>query len=516
MNDYKRLLAEHLQQAVSALFDKSEWVRCQATDSGLYCDFDLSEPMNPKKLEALSQAMAGIDAPCVFELSGFSGVYRDGDAKDRVLQRVFVTAFENEGKFAAYKAETEKAAERDHKRLGTQLELFSGSENIGAGLILWRPNGAMLRHLLEQFGQNAHLLNGYQWVYSPHIGKAKLWETSGHLDFYRDSMYSPIAIDGEEYYLKPMNCPFHIEIYNSRTRSYRNLPMRLAEYGAVYRYELSGALHGLTRVRGFTQDDAHIICTPEQADSEIAGALKFSLYVLRAFGLMEFKPYISTRPEGKSIGSDEQWNEATETLKKVVTEAGLAYEIDEGGGAFYGPKIDLKLFDAVGREWQCGTIQFDFNLPERFAMRYTGSDGRQHTPVMIHRALFGSIERFTAMLIEHFNGDFPLWLSPVQFAVVPIKERHNAYCKALETSLKKLGLRTTGDYADANMREKIKRFELEKIPYILVVGDRDIERGGCSVRSRKDGSLGFMTLEQLREHIKPELEAGVPKYILDT
>jgi threonyl-tRNA synthetase len=328
-------------------------------------------------------------------------------------------------------------------------------------------------------------------------------------------MYNPIDIDGEEYYLKPMNCPFHFVIYNSEKRSYRDLPMRIAEFGTVYRYELSGTLNGLTRVRGFTQDDAHIICTPEQVESEVAFALKFSLYILHSFGLTDFKPYVSTKPKNKSIGSDEQWEMATEVLKKAVAAAGLEYEIDDGGGAFYGPKIDLKLYDSLGREWQCSTIQFDFNLPERFKMKYVGSDGKNHAPFVIHRALFGSIERFFALLIEHYKGGFPLWYAPVQFAVIPINQAHNDYCKGLEINLKKLGLRVEADYAKINMREKIKRFENQKIPYMLIAGDKDIEAAGFSVRSRKEGNLGMMNLETLAAHIKGDLEQGNPKYILE-
>jgi len=287
----------------------------------------------------------------------------------------------------------------------------------------------------------------------------------------------------------------------------------MAEFGTVYRYELSGTLHGLTRVRGLTQDDAHIICTPEQIEDEVAFALKFSLYILRSFGLTQIKPYVSTRPKDKSIGSDEEWDMATEVLKNAVATAGLEYEIDEGGGAFYGPKIDLKLYDSLGREWQCSTIQFDFNLPERFKMKYVGSDGKNHRPVVVHRALFGSLERFFALLIEHYNGDFPLWFAPVQFGIVPINRSHNNYCKRLEIDLKKIGLRVEADYTESNMREKIKHFENEKVPIMLVVGDRDIEQGGFSVRSRKQGNLGAMNIGSLTEHIKEDLEQGKPKYI---
>jgi len=373
----------------------------------------------------------------------------------------------------------------------------------------------MLRYVLESFGQQAHILNGYDWVYSPHIGRAELWKTSGHLDFYRDSMYRPIVIDDEEYYLKPMNCPFHIAIYNSSIHSYRELPVKYAEYGTVYRYELSGTLNGLTRVRGFTQDDAHIICTPEQVEKEVADALKFSLYVLQSFGLTQFKPYISTKPKTKFIGDDDDWEMATDVLKKAVESAGLTYEIDEGGGAFYGPKIDLKLKDALNREWQCGTIQFDFNLPERFHMFYVGSDGKKHTPYMVHRALFGSLERFIALLIEHYKGDFPFWFAPIQFGIVPVRESNNAYATRLSRALRAKGFRVDLNCNDENMRGKIKKYRLEKVPYLLVVGDAETKDNTFSVRGRQEGELGKMGIAALCEYLKTQIELGVPKCILD-
>ena len=514
MSDFKNELVKAIQNFVAYLFN-GEFVSSEFTDYGLFCDFDMSEPLNPEKLDILKENMKNQNIACVYELSSFSGVYQDGDSNKKMLQRIYVTAFKEQAEFEDYKRKIILASEHDHKKLGSQLDLFSISDEIGTGLVLWHPKGAIIRYLLEQFSQSAHIMNDYQWAYTPHIGRAELWKISGHLDFYKDSMYSPINIDDEEYYLKPMNCPFHINIYNSQKRSYRELPFRMAEFGTVYRYELSGALHGLTRVRGFTQDDAHIICTPEQVENEVISALKFSLYILRSFGLDDFKPYISTKPKAKFIGSDEEWSKATEVLKKAVIAAGLEYHIDEGGGAFYGPKIDLKLFDSLGREWQCSTIQFDFNLPERFKMSYIGSDGKSHTPFMVHRALFGSIERFLALLIEHHKGDFPLWLAPVQFAVVPIKQSHNGYCKKLEIEYKKQSLRVETDYSDIHMREKIKRFEMQKIPYILVVGDKDIAQHGFSVRSRKNGNLGFMNMDSLSEYIKQELEQGKPKYIFD-
>ena len=513
MINYKNNLMELLNQAVEELYS-GRLITNELTDSGFYCDYDMQEPFNPNKISEIKAWLSENEIPCFWELSDFSGAYLEGDSSQKMLQRIYITAYETEREFQSHQEMLANAAERDHKKLGAQLGLFSMSEEIGQGLVLWHPRGATIRFLLEQFSQAAHMLNGYQWAYTPHIGKAELWKTSGHLDNFRDSMYNPIDIEGEEYYLKPMNCPFHFSIYNSEPRSYRDLPMRMAEFGTIYRYELSGALHGLARVRGCTMDDAHIICTPEQVESEVAFALKFSLYILQSFGLNKFKPYISTRPKGKSIGSDEQWEMATEVLKKAVTAAGLEYKIDDGGGAFYGPKIDLKLYDALGREWQCSTIQFDFNLPERFNMKYVGSDGKNHTPSVVHRALFGSFERFFALLIEHYKGDFPLWFAPVQFAIVPIRQSHQDYCKNLEIELKKLGLRVEADYSESHMREKIKGFENQKIPYMLVVGDKDIEAGGFSVRSRKDGNLGLMNINSLNEHIKDELEIGTPRYII--
>lgn len=450
-----------------------------------------------------------------FKLMSFSCAYWKGEADKAMLQRIYGTAWENEKELEIYINKIEEASKRDHRNIGKQLDFFSSSQDIGQGLVLWHPKGAMVRYLLEKFSQSAHVLNGYEWVYTPHIGRSELWKTSGHLQFYKDSMYSPIEIDNEEYYLKPMSCPFHVMIYNSSLRSYKDLPVRYAEYATVYRYELSGTLQGLTRVRGFTQDDAHIICTPEQANDEVFNALKFSLYILRSFGLDDFKAYVATKPENKSIGSEDDWNNAIDILKDAVIRAGLEYEIDEGGGAFYGPKIDLKLRDTLGREWQCSTIQFDFNLPERFNMKYTGSDGLKHTPLMVHRALFGSLERFFAMLIEHYNGDFPLWFAPVQIGIVPVSSRHDDYCRELSVKLKRLGLRVNYDSSDDKMGSKIRKMELEKIPVIFIIGDREVEMNGLSVRSRKEGNLGFMSLDSFLEKIKPELDMGVPKYIMD-
>lgn len=509
MINYKNQLAKRVSNAV-----KAKCIYFEENDNGFFCDYDIP-PLNPSVFSEIAKEIDSSGIDCIYELHRFSGVYKDGNADNRMLQRIYVTAFPTALDFDAYKAFVAEAAKCDHKTLGNELNLFSSSNEIGQGLHLWHPKGAMLRYVVERFGQTAHILNEYEWVYTPHIGRADLWKTSGHLDFYKETMYSPIVIDHEEYYLKPMNCPFHIHIYNSETHSYRDLPIKYAEYGTVYRYELSGTLNGLTRVRGFTQDDAHIICTPEQVEAEVAQALKFSLYILRSFGLEQFEPYISTKPKHKSIGNDSDWEMATEILKKAVTASGLKYKIDEGGGAFYGPKIDLKLRDSLNRQWQCSTIQFDFNLPNRFHMFYIGSDGQKHTPYMVHRALFGSLERFIALLIEHYRGDFPLWFSPVQLGIVPIKDSHNSYAKKLSRKLMAQGFRVALNDQNDNMRSKIKKYQLEKMPYILVVGDKEVADQTFSVRSRKDGDLGVMDISSLQEYLKPQMEQGKPRCILD-
>ncbi len=515
MVNYKEILANRLSEAVKLCCPDAERILFKESDGGFFCDYDIP-PLVPSVFSEIGKNVVVTDLDCAFELHSYSGVYEDGSAKNRILQRIYVIVFPTAHELENYKNFIAEALKYDHKTLGNELKLFSSSNEIGQGLILWHPKGAMIRYLLESFGQKAHILNGYQWVYTPHIGRAELWKTSGHLDFYKDAMYSPIVIDDEEYYLKPMNCPFHINIYNGEIHSYRELPVKYAEYGSVYRYELSGALNGLTRVRGFTQDDAHIFCTPEQIEKEVTDALKFSLYILRSFGLEKFQPYVSTKPKYKAIGDDKDWERATEVLKKAVLSAGLEYKVDEGGGAFYGPKIDLKLFDSLNREWQCSTIQFDFNLPTRFHMFYVGSDGQRHTPYMVHRALFGSLERFMALLTEHYKGDFPFWLAPVQFGVVPIRECHNDYAIQLSGRLKEQGFRVDLNNGSDNMRNKIKRFQLDKTPYMLIVGDREIENNTFAVRSRKDGDLGAMDIPALVNYLKPQIEQGTPKYIMES
>ena len=424
--------------------------------------------------------------PDAFKLMNVAGAYWRGDEKNKMLQRIYGTAWEKADDLKQYLWKLEEAKKRDHRKLGKELDLFSVSDEVGPGLILWHPKGAMIRVLVEDFSRNAHLQNGYEWVFSPHIGRAQLWHTSGHLDFYKEGMYSPMDIEGEPYYAKPMNCPFHIEIFKSHLRSYRDLPRRYAEYGTVYRYERSGVLHGLTRVRGFTQDDAHIFCRPDQVEEEISRALEFSLYVLRSMGLNDFKAYLSTRPE-KFVGDPARWDTATEALRRAIDAHELPYEMDEGGGAFYGPKIDLKVMDALGREWQLSTIQFDFNLPERFGLEYIGEDGQPHQPYMVHRALLGSMERFFGVLIEHFGGAFPVWMAPVQVVVIPIADRHLEYARGVAQKLHGEGLRVEVDERSERMNAKIRDAQKHKVPYMLVLGDNEMNQEQVSLRVR-DGS----------------------------
>jgi len=449
--------------------------------------------------------------PGAVKLTRVSAAYWRGSEKNPMLQRIYGTAWATPKELREYLHRLEEAKKRDHRLLGKQLDLFSTSEAVGPGLILWHPKGAMTRFLFDRFSQEAHLMNGYQWVFTPHIGKAGLWETSGHLQFFKDAMYAPIELDQDEYYLKPMNCPFHIQIFKSRPRSYRDLPVKYAEYGTVYRYEKSGTLHGLTRVRGFTQDDAHIFCTPDQVADEISHAFQFSLYVLRTMGLSDFVAYLSTKPENKAIGTDQQWKMAEDALEATLKEAGVTYKVDEGGGAFYGPKIDLKVLDALGREWQLSTVQFDFNLPERFDLEFTGSDGEPHRPYMVHRALFGSAERFFAMLIEHHKGAMPLWLAPVQVVVVPITDDQNAYGREVVAALQQKGFRIELNDRKEKMHAKIRDAQLAKIPYVLVIGKREAENGTVSVRHRSEGDQGSMTLESFLEKTASERAVGTPR-----
>ncbi|MGB8959080.1 MAG: threonine--tRNA ligase [Candidatus Aminicenantales bacterium] len=436
------------------------------------------------------------------KLLSVSGAYWKGDEHGPQMQRIYGAVFATRKELEDHLRLLEEAKKRDHRRLGAELDLFSTNEELGAGLILWHPKGARVRAVIEQHWRERHWAGGYDILFTPHIGRAALWQTSGHLGFYKDSMYSPMDIDDEAYYLKPMNCPFHIEIYKSRMRSYRDLPLRWAELGTVYRYERSGTLHGLLRVRGFTQDDAHIICTPEQIEDEILRVLDFSVSILADFGFTDNKLELSVRdPKNptKYAGSDALWRQAEASLVKALETRGYPYERMEGEAVFYGPKIDIKIKDAIGRLWQCTTIQFDFNMSERFAMTYVGEDGREHRPYMVHRALLGSLERFFGVLIEHYNGSFPLWLAPVQAVVLPIAERHEAYAQALDARLVAAGLRSTVDLSREKVGKKIRQAEVEKIPLILVVGDKEVERGSASLRVHGQGDKGEVDVARFLE-----------------
>ena len=449
-----------------------------------------------------------------FKLTHSAGAYWRGDENNTMLQRVYGVLFPTAEELQAHLDAVEEAQKRDHRRLGRELDLFSTHEEFGPGLIYWHPKGSRVRNEIENAWREEHYNGGYEIVYTPHIGRSTLWETSGHLDFYAESMYSPMDVDGNDYYLKPMNCPFHVQIYNSSKRSYRELPMRLAELGTVYRYERSGVLHGMLRVRGFTQDDAHIICTPEQLDEEIDGVVQFVLNLLRLFGFDDFEASLSTRPE-KAVGDPEEWERAEEVLRRALDRAGLDYELDEGGGAFYGPKIDINLRDTLGRSWQCSTVQFDFNLPERFDMSYVGEDGADHRPFMVHRALLGSIERFVGIMIEHYGGAFPLWLAPVQAVVIPIADRHVEYAQHVERELRARRLRVEVDASGERMGNKIRRAQLQKVPYMLVVGDREVEAERVSVRDRSGDDLGAMPLFQVGDRMVDERDSRTVQAIVD-
>jgi threonyl-tRNA synthetase len=438
--------------------------------------------------------------PSALMLMDVTSAYWRGDEHNPMLQRIYGTAWKTKEELGQYLNKLEEIEARDHRRINKQLNLFSTADEVGAGLIMYGPKAGRIRSLVEHFWIEQHYQNGYELLYSPHIGSYKLWETSGHLDFFRENMYSPLDIEGQQYYLKPVNCPFHMLVYKSQIRSYRDLPIRWAELGTVYRYERSGVLHGLMRVRGFTQDDAHIICAPDQMLDEIREVLSFSARMWEAFGFSELKYYLSTRPD-KAMGSDDQWQYATGILQQVLDERALPYKIDQGGGAFYGPKIDIKIMDSLGREWQLTTIQFDFNLPERFDLVYIGKDGLDHRPYMVHRALLGSWERFFGLLIEHYAGAFPVWLCPVQIQVIPVSDRHNDYAHQLEKNIILSGLRIKVDHSSDRMQAKIRRAQLEKIPYMIIVGDREAEHGSVSVRLRTGDDLGEKSLKELAERV---------------
>jgi threonyl-tRNA synthetase len=559
-----------MAQAVKRLFPDVKLGIGPAIEDGFYYDFDMSAPFSEEDLERITAEMRNIIAEnltivrrelsvddarkllesqdetyklelvgelegetvSIFEQGEFvdlcrgphlrstgqvkpegmklltvAGAYWRGDENRPMLQRIYGTAWEKKADLEAYLWRREEAARRDHRRLGKELDLFSIHEQGGAGLVCWHPKGARLKRTIEEFWYAEHDRGGYEIVSTPHIGKGELWAISGHLDFYRENMYSPMDIDGVDYYIKPMNCPYQILIYNSRVHSYRELPIRWAELGTVYRYERSGVLHGLLRVRGFTIDDAHIICGPDQVVAEISGVYAFSMNMLMEFGFDQFDIYLATRPrEGKAVGDPKQWEQATDALRAALEERGLPYEIDVGGGAFYGPKIDIKVKDSLGRPWQCSTIQFDFNLPERFNMTYVAEDGGRHRPYVVHRALLGSIERFIGCLIEHYGGAFPVWLAPVQAVVIPIADRHVDYARSVQGCLQGAGIRTEVDDSSERMNAKIRSAQLWKVPYMLVVGDREQEADTVAVRLRSEQDLGPMSLDDVVEKIRCVIE----------
>jgi len=441
-----------------------------------------------------------------FKLHKIAGAYWKGDEKNKMLTRIYGLAFQNKKELNSYLQFLEEAEKRDHRKLGSLLELFMIDEETGQGLPIWLPNGAVIRRTIEDYLHQELTSQGYKWLYTPHIGNIDLWKKSGHWKLYRESLYSPIKIDEEEYLLRPMNCPFHVKVYNSKIRSYKDLPIKYAELGTVYRYEKSGTLHGLTRVRGFTQDDAHIICTPEQIVDELEKLVKYGLKMLSSFGFEEYEIYLSTRPE-KHAGATKGWEKATKALESVLNKLNLKYEVDPGGGVFYGPKIDIKIKDSIGREWQCTTIQFDFNLPERFTMKYINKKGKEAEPFMIHRALLGSLERFFGVLIEHYTGAFPVWLSPVQVYIAPIGEKHLKYAKSIHQELISQGIRAELRDESETISKKIRQGEIQKIPYILIVGDAEKKNKSVSVRKRKKGNIGEIKLDKFLKTIKKDINS---------
>ncbi|NER35460.1 MAG: threonine--tRNA ligase [Oscillatoria sp. SIO1A7] len=445
--------------------------------------------------------------PDAFALLTVAGAYWRGDETKSQLQRIYGTAWETPDQLQAYLEQKEEAKRRDHRKLGQELDLFSVQEDAGGGLVFWHPKGARMRLSIEDYWRSAHIAAGYDLLYTPHVANLELWKTSGHVDFYRENMFDPIEVEAQKYQLKPMNCPFHVLTYQNKLHSYRELPIRWAELGTVYRYERSGVLHGLMRVRGFTQDDAHIFCLPEQVAGEILGVLNLTEKILSDFGFPEYEVNLSTRP-AKSVGTDDIWQLATEALVEALNAKGWDYVTDEGGGAFYGPKIDIKIKDAIGRLWQCSTIQVDFNLPERFDMNYVAADGSRQRPIMIHRAIFGSLERFFGILVENYAGDFPLWLAPVQIRLLAVSDAQRPYAEETARKLQERGFRVEVDASGERLGKQIRTAELEKIPVVAVVGKREVANQTLSVRTRQSGDLGALTLEVLQEKMQAAIASG--------
>lgn len=440
-----------------------------------------------------------------FKLLSTAGAYWRGDEKNPMLQRIYGTAFTDKKDLKDYLEKLQQAEARDHRKVGAKLDLFSTLEEDGPGLILWHPKGARIRSYIEDFWREVHRKGGYEIVYTPHMAKLDIWRKSGHVDFYKENMYAPMEVEGQDYEIKPMNCPFHIMIYNTRLKSYRDLPLRFAELGTVYRYERSGVLHGLLRVRGFTQDDAHIFCRPDQIEDEVSKVLDLVMYFMKTFGFHDYEIFLSTRPE-KYVGSDENWALATESLKNALEKKGFAYQVDPGEGVFYGPKIDLKIKDILGRSWQCSTVQVDFNLPERFNIEYVAEDASRKRPIMIHRALMGSLERFFGVLIEHYAGAFPLWLSPTQVLVLPVTDAHVAYAQELKDRLLEEGVRVEVDSRPEKLGFKMREAQMQKIPYTIVVGEKEVSAKVLSVRARGGVDKGQLSLRDFTALLKSEIE----------
>lgn len=564
---YRHSTSHIMAHAVKNLHPEAKLAIGPATEEGFYYDFDLEEPLKPEDLAAIEKEMARIikrnvpfkrkamkreeaieffrkagevykvelleeiedETVSLYEEGGFvdlcrgphlpstgrvtafkllsvAGAYWRGDENRKMLQRIYGTSFADKEDLDAYLDFLEQVKKRDHRRLGKELDLFSMNDDIGAGLILWHPNGALMRKIIEDFWRDEHLKAGYQLLYTPHIAKLNLWKKSGHLDFYSENMYSPMEVEGIPYEIKPMNCPFHIYIYKSHLRSYREFPIRYAELGTVYRFERSGVLHGLLRVRGFTQDDAHIFVREDQIEEEILKVLDFTLFVLKTFSFEDYDIYLSTRPE-KFAGTEEHWEKATAALAEALKAKGLDYEVDPGEGVFYGPKIDIKVKDSLGRAWQCSTIQVDFNIPERFDVSYRASDGKDRRPIMIHRALMGSLERFFGVLIEHYAGQFPLWLAPKQVAVLTIAERHSTFAVEVTGRLKAAGIRAEANLDNEKIGYKIRQETVRKVPYLVIIGDNEVSLGKITVRKLSGENIGPFAVDEFLDILNGEIRS---------
>ena len=555
--------AHVLAQAVQVFFKDAKLAIGPAIESGFYYDFELSQPITDGDLEKIEAEMKriinegqefkhynmqkkdaidyfsknqqdykldiindlGVDEVSIYENGPFidlckgphvertnqigaikllkvSGAYWRGSEKNKMLQRIYGTAFANPKELKQYLFQLEEAKKRDHRKIGKELQLFSIQEDIGGGLVLWHPRGAAIRQVIEDLWRSEHQKQGYETVFSPHVGRGELWKTSGHLDFYQENMFASMDIDDAPYFMKPMNCPFHIAIYQQQQTSYRDLPIRYAELGTVYRFERSGVLHGLMRVRGFTQDDAHIFCTEDQVQSEVLSALDFSLGMLNTFGFSEYKIFLSTRPKEKYVGDENEWKVAEGALRQALILQGIKFDIDEGGGAFYGPKIDIKIKDSIGREWQCSTIQFDFNLPTKFNISYINSSGEKQRPYMIHRALLGSIERFFGILIEHYAGKFPTWLAPIQCRVIALTKDADEFLTEIKTSLKAASIRFDFDDSSEKLGYKIRKAQIEKIPLVAIIGEKELQEKKITIRCRDSKNQPILTLTDLIQQIK--------------